>query len=45
MEITNYLIDCINNKIFVSFSKFGDGEYYAAIGSTGYNCDKDCYPI
>lgn len=43
MEITNYLTECINNKTPVSFSKYGDGEYLAATGSQGCNCDRDTY--
>jgi len=43
MEITSYLTECIKNHIPVSFSKYGDGEYYAAKGNNGANCDKDPY--
>jgi hypothetical protein len=43
MEITQYLADCIRNKTPVSFSKYGDGEYAAANGHGGANCDRDTY--
>lgn len=42
-EITNYLSECIENKIPVSFSKYGDGEYLAVTGEDGANCDNDKY--
>jgi hypothetical protein len=42
-EITNYLSECIKNKIPVSFSKYGDGEYFAVTGKDGANCDNDKY--
>lgn len=43
MDITKYLADCIINGIPVSFSKYGDGEYSAANGHNGANCDNDIY--
>jgi hypothetical protein len=48
MEISNIIIDCINNKKPVSFSKYGDGEYFCANFNDGnkyggHNCDKDNY--
>jgi hypothetical protein len=43
MNTTQYLIDCIENTTPVSFSKYGDGEYLAASGSAGTNCDGDRY--
>lgn len=43
MEITNYLSECIENKRSVLFAKFGDGEYLAANGAKGCNCDRDPY--
>lgn len=45
MNITTYLTDCIINKIPVSFSKYGDGEYYCASGSISmtHNCDLDIF--
>ena len=43
MEITQYLADCIKNRTPVSFSKYGDGEYAAANGHIGANCDQDIY--
>lgn len=42
-EITNYLSECIENKIPVSFSKYGDGEYFAVTNESGANCDNDKY--
>jgi hypothetical protein len=41
MNITNYITDCIISKTPVSFSKYGDGEYYCAIGGIQHNCDLD----
>jgi len=43
MDITNYLTECVKTKTPVSFSKYGDGEYYCAIGHQGGNCDGDAY--
>ena len=43
MEITSYLSDCIKSKIPVAFLKYGDGEYLAALGNSGCNCDRDTY--
>ena len=43
MEITSYLSDCIKSKIPVAFLKYGDGEYLAALGHSGCNCDRDTY--
>jgi hypothetical protein len=43
MNITNYLTECVRHKIPVSFSKYGDGEYYCTLGWKGANCDKDSY--
>ena len=43
MEITKYLSECIQTKTPVSFSKYGDGEYNAANGHSGHNCDNDNY--
>ena len=43
MEITAYLTECIRNQTPVSFSKYGDGEYLAATGCSGANCDRDTY--
>lgn len=42
-DITNYLSECIKNKTPVSFSKYGDGEYFAVSGRDGENCDNDKY--
>jgi hypothetical protein len=49
MNIVELLTDCVREKIPVSFSKYGDGEYHCAI--QGYadfdtgkcNCDADVY--
>jgi len=39
-----YLTECINNNIPVSFSKYGDGEYFCAFNiMEGENCDHDKY--
>jgi hypothetical protein len=43
MEITQYLTECIRRKTPVAFCKYGDGEYDAAQGYSGHNCDKDRY--
>ena len=43
IEITNYLSDCIESKTPVSFSKYGDGEFFAANLVDGHNCDNDAY--
>jgi hypothetical protein len=43
INITRYLIECVENSTPVSFSKYGDGEYLAASGSAGTNCDGDRY--
>jgi len=43
MNITTYLTECVKNKIPVSFSKYGDGEYYCTLGWQGSNCDKYSY--
>ena len=43
MNITTYLTECIINKAPVSFSKYGDGEYYCCtIKNNFMNCDNDC---
>jgi hypothetical protein len=47
MNIVENLTNCIRNKIPVSFSKYGDGEYFCAsstdsLGING-NCDGDLY--
>ena len=47
MNITKYLTNCIVNKIPVSFSKYGDGEYHKCIFNDNMytNCDDDlCTP-
>lgn len=43
LDITNYLTECVEKGIPVSFSKYGDGEYQCASGSFGWNCDNDRY--
>ena len=43
MDITKYLVECVENNVPVSFSKYGDGEFYCATGYTGSNCDNDSY--
>jgi hypothetical protein len=43
MDITDLIIDSINNYKPISFSKYGDGEYFCAFGYNGHNCDKDNY--
>jgi len=43
MNITHYLTECINHRIPVSFSKYGDGEFNCANGYYGANCDNDNY--
>ena len=40
---TTYITQCIDNKIPVSFSKYGDGEYQCALTANGRNCDRDTY--
>jgi len=45
MEITKYLIECIENNIPFSFSKYGDGEYACIFGEIGHNCDNDQYTL
>ena len=43
MDITSYLTECVEKRIPVSFSKYGDGEYLCASGNVGQNCDRDPY--
>jgi len=43
MDVTRYISDCIQNKIPIAFLKYGDGEYSAAKGHKGHNCDNDKY--
>jgi hypothetical protein len=43
MDIITNLTNCINEKTPVSFSKYGDGEFYCASACTGGNCDGDTY--
>jgi len=41
MEITNYLTECIEKNVPVSFSKYGDGEACCVSGNGNENCDRD----
>lgn len=44
MEITEYLTECVKKDIPVSFSKYGDGEFYCAFQRyTDRNCDGDMF--
>ena len=43
MEITNILTEAILNSTPISFSKYGDGEYYCVNSHPGRNCDNDNY--
>lgn len=44
MNIIKNIIDAINNNTPISFSKYGDGEYYCAIQhNSRHNCDGDVY--
>jgi hypothetical protein len=43
MDITDYLRECIEKQIPVSFSKYGDGEVACMLGKWGANCDGDPY--
>jgi len=43
MEITNILTEAINNQTPISFSKYGDGEFFCANSCDGVNCDMDPY--
>ena len=43
MEITSYLSECVRTRTPVAFLKYGDGEYLAALGDKGCNCDRDSY--
>ena len=51
LNITKYLSECVNNNIPVSFSKYGDGEFFCAFGAFDYNnnkkenCDNDSYTL
>lgn len=45
MDITSHLTNCIENKIPVSFSKYGDGELTCAYGGGSSNCDQDAMTI
>ena len=43
MDITDILINSVENKIPISFSKYGDGEFFCANSYEGSNCDGDNY--
>jgi hypothetical protein len=49
MDKTSYIIECIENNIPISFSKYGDGEYLCAsknfnkLDNNNANCDNDKY--
>jgi hypothetical protein len=43
MNISSILTEHIINNIPISFSKYGDGEYYCAFERNGKNCDNDTY--
>jgi len=43
MNITNILTEHIINNKPISFSKYGDGEFYCAFVRHGRNCDNDTY--
>jgi predicted nucleic acid-binding protein len=47
MNITNYISECIINRVPISFSKYGDGEYNCMVinQTGGANCDNDTYTI
>lgn len=45
MNITDLLTNCVNKRIPISFSKYGDGEYNCATNEPGANCDNDSYSI
>lgn len=38
-----FYIDKLNNKEHFSFSRWGDGEWYCAMGRNGKNCDNHTY--
>lgn len=46
MYVVNRITECIQNKRPISFSKYGDGEYFCAFNVQGvgnHNCDNDSY--
>lgn len=43
MNISNILTEHVLNNKPISFSKYGDGEYYCAFTRNGGNCDNDTY--
>ena len=43
MDINDIIVDCIDNNKPLSFSKYGDGEFFCAFGYNGHNCDNDNY--
>ena len=43
MDITKDIAEAIINRTPISFSKYGDGEFYCANSYKGSNCDRDNY--
>lgn len=43
VNIVAHLTECVKTKTPVSYVKYGDGEFYAAKGTSGKNCDKTPY--
>ena len=43
MNITPLLTEHVNKNKPISFSKYGDGEFYCAFSKHGRNCDNDTY--
>lgn len=43
MEVTTIIREAIQNKTPISFSKYGDGEFFCASSVEGHNCDNDNY--
>lgn len=41
--MTEQITELIQTNTPFIFAKFGDGEYFAAVGEPGHNCDKDPY--
>ena len=43
MDITDYITNCVENNIPVTFLKYGDGEFNCVFYGYGTNCDNDTY--
>jgi len=43
MEISSLISESIKNKTPISFSKYGDGEFFCVHSYDGHNCDDDNY--